>query len=162
MESLCQLADIRVREELDLAALPGRLNRVLPEGVRVTEAYEGGAACAALKWLRAEGLWEYAPGTDTGAAAAGLGALFAAPSLFVTRRTKRGEGPFDLAPHLRDVRFRAEGAFVRAEALVSASEPVVNPELLAGAARENAAALAPAFSRFRRRELYTEEGAAFR
>ena len=39
-ESLCQLSDIRVKEDVDLASLPGRLTAVMPEGLRFLDAYE--------------------------------------------------------------------------------------------------------------------------
>ena len=58
-ESLCQIADIRLREDVDLAALPERLTAVSPEGLRFTGAYENGDKPAELKWLEVRGLWEY-------------------------------------------------------------------------------------------------------
>lgn len=61
-ESLCQLADVRLRGDVDLAALPGTLNAVLPEGLRVQRCYENGAKPGELKWLRVKGTWEYGGG----------------------------------------------------------------------------------------------------
>ena len=43
-ESLCQMADIRVREDVDLSSLPARLTAVMPEGIRALEAYTKNAA----------------------------------------------------------------------------------------------------------------------
>ncbi len=148
-ESLCQLADIRVREETDLGELPLLLSKVMPEGFAVEAAYEGGSKPAELKWMRSDGVWEYPGGIPQGTAEI-LAALFARSSLMVTRRTKRGEGPFDLAPHIRDVRLTPEGRILRVELLCSVNEPVVNPELLVRAVREHCPEFAPDSARFRR------------
>ena len=57
--SLCQMADIRVREDVDIAALPAQLTAVMPEGLRVTDCYENAMKPAELKWMRVEGAWAY-------------------------------------------------------------------------------------------------------
>ena len=46
--SLCQMADIRVREDVDIAALPAQLTAVMPEGLRVTDCYENAMKPAEL------------------------------------------------------------------------------------------------------------------
>ena len=46
--SLCQIADIRVREDVDIAALPAQLTAVMPEGIRVTDCYENAMKPAEL------------------------------------------------------------------------------------------------------------------
>ena len=58
-ESMCQMADIRVREDIVLSSLPERLTAVMPEGLRFTDAYEDFDKPAELKWLEAEGLDAY-------------------------------------------------------------------------------------------------------
>ena len=45
-ESLCQLADIRVRADVDIATLPQKLTAVMPEGIVVTDCWEDGAKAA--------------------------------------------------------------------------------------------------------------------
>ena len=92
--SLCQIADIRVKEAVDLASLPARLTAVMPEGLEVTEAYENGEKPAALQWLRVEGRWEYDE-RDPVRMAEACTELFS-HSVEVLRRTKRGEGNFTL------------------------------------------------------------------
>ena len=159
-ESLCQMADIRVREEVDLAALPARLTAVMPEGFRFLEAYEDFAKPAELKWLAVEGLWEY-DAADAEAVAGELRALFSAP-VTVTRRTKRGEGPFTITDHVRDLTFAPETGAVRVRSAVSAAEPVVNPDLLTAAVKQNRPELAPDAAHFTRMALYKADGSPFR
>ncbi len=158
--SLCQIADIRLKEDVDLAELPARLSAVLPEGLCVTEAYEGGAKPAELKWLRVEGRWEYDE-RDAAAMAEQCRALFASP-VEVLRRTKRGEGMFPVTEHIRDLRFTPEEGAVIVSATVSCAEPVVNPDLLTAAVEQNLPSAAPDAGRFTRLALFRPDGSPFR
>ena len=144
-----------------IAALPGKLNAVSPEGVRFLAAYEPERKAALIKWLRVRCEFEY-DARDTAALLPELEAYFAAPQVTVTRRTKREEGEFDLAPNLRDAAWTAESGLITLECLISAQEPTVNPELLAASLREHAPELAPDFARFTRLETYDAELAVFR
>lgn len=159
-ESYCQLADIRVREDVDPATLPGRLNAVMPEGIEVTDAWEEGSKAAELQRLRALCRWEYdGPAAEKLPA---LRALFEREQLIVQRRTKRGEGPFDLLPHTRILSMEAEGNAVLVSCELSAAEPVVKPELLGKAVEENAPDLAPRAARCRRVRMLKKDGTEFR
>lgn len=161
MASECELMDFRVTRDVDLAALPGELNAVSPEGVRFLAAYEPERKAALIKWLRVRCEFEY-DARNTAALLPELEAYFAAPQVTVTRRTKRGEGEFDLTPNLRDVAWTAEPGLITLECLISAQEPTVNPELLAASLREHAPELAPDFARFTRLETYDADLAVFR
>lgn len=159
-ESLCQMADIRLRADVDPASLPERLTAVMPRGLRAVDCYEDGAKPALAKWLRAEGIWEY-DSRDTREAAQRLEAFFAG-EVTVIRRTKRGEGPFTLSPHVRELRFIPEEGLVRVECLVSCNEPVVNPDLLTAAVAQGLPDWTPDGAGFCRTALYTADGGAFR
>ena len=108
--SLCQIADIRVREDVDIAALPAQLTAVMPEGIRVTDCYENAMKPAELKWMRVNGTWEYDT-ADTKTVAAKCRELFSAP-VEVMRKTKRGEGLFTVTEHVRDLSFTAGDGIV--------------------------------------------------
>ena len=144
--SLCQIADIRVREDVDSAALPAQLTDVMPEGIRVTDCYENAMKPAELKWMRVEGVWEY-DAADTEAVAAKCRALFAQP-VEVLRKTKRGEGLFTVTDHVRE--------------FVSCADPVVNPELLTAAVRTHLPDCTPDGGRFCRMALYRADGTPYR
>lgn len=161
MASECELMDFRVTREVDLAALPETLNAVSPEGVRFLAAYEPERKAALIKWLRVRCEFEY-DSRDALALLPRLEAYFSSPEVKVTRRTKRGEGEFDLAPHLRDMAWTARPGLVQLECLVSAQEPTVNPELLTASLRERAPELAPDFARFTRLETYDGNMEVFR
>jgi len=161
VESFCELMDIRVREELDLKALPALLTKYMPEGIRVTGAWEGGLKSTGLKWLRVRGVLAYDGGED-GARAAALRSLFERPSLPVLRRTKSGESEFDLKSGLRELAVADAPEGVEIEAVLSAQDPSVNPELMTAALRRHAPALTPDFARFIRLETYRADMGLFR
>ena len=160
-ESRCQLADVKLREELPPDTAAERLNPVLPEGIRVLGAWEDGKKPAELKWMEASGCYVYHNGVPDGAAEK-LTALFAREELIVQRRTKRGEGAFDLAPHLRSVSVYVENGEVRLRFLCSINEPVVNPELLTRAVAAYAPELTPDSAVYCREKLFTEKMESFR
>ncbi len=160
-ESYCQLADIRVRRDVDIAALPAQLTAVMPEGIVVTGCWEEGEKAAALQTLEAQCRWEYSDPVGADRLAA-IKALFERKELIVQRKTKRGEGPFDLLPYVKVEDIRAEGSAVLLRVLLSAAEPVVKPELLSKAVQENAPELAPASVRCTRLKLLNKEGKLFR
>ena len=156
-ESLCELMDIRVREPVALDELPARLTAALPAGITVTETYEDARKCRELKWLRVRGLLVYDAGPPP---LPTLEALFARQTLPVLRRTKRGEGEWDLREGLHEIHVEAAPGGVALTAVISAQEPTVNPELLAAALRRYGPA--PNFASFTRLELFDEQMRIFR
>ncbi len=160
-ESVCELMDFRVKENIDLAALPAKLNATSPEGIRFLECYEPERKASAIKWLRAEGRFDY--DSVPGEAVVGeLSAFFARDSLPVTRRTKRGEGTLELSGNVRDFTCSPIEGGVKVSCLVSAQEPTVNPELLVKALEQLSPELKPDFAKFRRVELYDADMGVFR
>ena len=159
--SVCELMDFRLKEEVDLAALPQRLTAALPEGIEVTEAYEAVVKCANIKWLQIEGLFEYDERPyDTMAEA--LTDFYARDSIIITKKTKRGMGETDIRPAIRSIAFTAAEEGVSVSAVISAQEPTLNPELLNDALRQLQPDIAPDFAKFTRRETFDSEMHVFR
>jgi radical SAM-linked protein len=160
--SLCELLDIQLEDGDVLGTIPERLNPWLPEGVRALSAAEPVQKVGRLKWVRCEVELVY----DDAKAASRLEALqtfFARPSLVITKKTKRGLGELDLAPHIREAALTEAGETVlRLEAVVSAVEPTVNPSNLTDAISRNAPELSPDFARYRRLEVFDEKMQIFR
>lgn len=159
--SRCELMDFKLREDADLAQLPGRLTAVMPEGIEVLEAYEPERKTAALKWLQVEGVFEY-DARDPAAMAEALRAFYEQESIVITKKTKRGMGETDIRPGIRSIAFQAGADSVSVAAVVSAQEPTINPELLAEALRQKAPELAPDFAKFTRIETYDADMRIFR
>ncbi len=159
--SECELMDFRLKEDVDLSSLPARLTAVLPEGIEVLEAYEFTRKAAELKWLRVRGIWEY----DTRCAAEMLSPLsdfYAREQIVITKKTKRGMGETDIRPAIREIRFTQDGTDIKMEAVISAQEPTLNPELLADALRQLCPDTAPGFAKFTRIETYDKDMRIFR
>ena len=157
--SVCELMDFRLREDTELSSLPERLTRVLPEGIRVLEAYPGERKSALLKWLEIGGVLEYdrgAPDMER------LEEFFSRPEIVIEKKTKRGIGQSDIRPAIRDIGFERAGKAIRLRTVVSAQEPTLNPELLVSALRQLEPELAPDFAEFTRLETYDAELRVYR
>ena len=91
-----------------------------------------------------------------------LTAFYGAGEIPVVRKTKRGEGVLDIAPHIREMKMEAGEGVVTVEAVISVNEPTINPDLLVNALKQNAADIAPDFAKFKRVEIYDENMEIFR
>lgn len=160
-ESVCELMDFRVKEDVDLAAMPAQLTAALPEGICVTEAYEPERKCALIKWLEIEGIFEY-DDRDPAVLLPSLEEFYQRENIVITKKTKRGMGEMELKGQFSKLRLAAAEDGIRLSCIVSAQEPTVNPELLAEALRQLAPELAPDFAKFRRIETYDAEMKIFR
>jgi len=161
MASECELMDFKLAKDYELKDMPEKLTAALPEGIEVLEVYEPAVKCALLKWLRAEGIFEY-DSRDKEAMAEKLNEFFASDSIVITKKTKRGMGETDIKPGIREVKFTACREGVKVETVVSAQEPTINPDLIAEALRQLAPDLAPNFAKFTRIETYDSEMKIFR
>ena len=87
MESRCEILDFEIEDgAVELPALAGRLNAVLPAGIRVLSAYESARKVKELTRLQAEVTLEYDGGIPEGAQQA-LGAFFARESIVITKHS---------------------------------------------------------------------------
>ena len=159
--SECELMEFRLKEDVDLAELPARLTAALPEGIEILEAYEFTRKAAELKWLRVRGVFEY-DARDAAAMCDALWEFYARESIVITKKTKRGMGETDIRPAIREIAFSVEGNDAALEAVISAQEPTLNPDLLADALRQLQPEIAPDFARFTRLETYDKEMELFR
>ena len=151
--SLCEIMDFKLKGEADLQELPERLTAVMPEGIRVLEAYEPQRKVAELKWLQVEGRFDYDE-RDPAEMAAALQKFYRQETIVITKKTKRGMGETDIRPGIRQIRFTPGEKKVDITAVLSAQEPTINPELLAEALRQLSPEQAPDFAKFTRIETY--------
>ncbi len=160
-ESVCELMDFKMREELPCGEIRQRLASQFPEGIEVLDVYEAGRKVREIKWLRVSGVFEY---DERGAAAMAdkLNEFYAAESIVITKKTKRGVGQSDIRPAIREISFAPDADGVKMTALISAQEPTLNPELIAEALRQLRPDIAPDFAKFRRIEIFDENMAVFR
>lgn len=160
-ESVCEIMDFKLRQDADPKEIPARLTAVMPEGIFVTECYEQTRKVAELKYLEIEGVFEYDE-RDAVEMAKKLREFFAADEIVITKKTKRGMGESDIKSAIRGIEFLPEEGQVRVNAVISAQEPTLNPELLADALRQKAPELAPDFAKFRRIETFDAQMKLYR
>ena len=159
--SLCELMDFKLRDEAELSPLPARLSAALPEGLEVTDCYEPTRKAALLKYLRVSGLFEYDV-RDAEEMAQALRSFYSAGEIVIAKKTKRGMGETDIKASIQEISFEAKDRAVELEAVISAQEPTLNPELLWDALRQLAPDIAPDFAKFTRLETYDENMEIFR
>ena len=147
VSSRCEFLDFGLKEYVNLSEIPERLNAVAPEGIRVQSAWPAETKGATLKWLELEGR------LSGGEPAAFYRELYAAPSLPVIRKTKRGEREEDITPSIHLAEFEDAGDEVHCRLILSAQEPTLSPELFLSACGERA----PGYSAFTRVQAYTED-----
>ena len=151
--SVCELMDFQLAAEADLSEMPEKLTAAMPEGIRVTEVWPEGRKVKELKWLRISGTLEYDT-ADPARMRDGLQAFFAREQIVIRKKTKRGEGESDIAPAIRSVGFSTGEQCVILNAVISAQDPTLNPDLLIAALRQLAPELAPDFAEFTRIAVY--------
>lgn len=160
-ESVCEIMDFKMREDMPCEEIRKRLMTQFPEGIEVIDVYEAGRKVKEIKWLRISGVFEYDE-RDAAAMAEKLNEFYSTESIVITKKTKRGMGESDIRPAIREIGFERNGSDVFMNAVISAQEPTLNPELIADALRQLAPDIAPDFAKFRRLEIFDENMQVFR
>ena len=158
----CELLDFEVTQDSDGAGVAARLNTGMPTGLRVLDCYSAVRPIRELADLRAEVELEYDGGVPAGAVDA-LQELFARPELVIQKRTKRKDlADVDIAPMLRSVALTEGEGVIRADVIVQAQNPGLNPQLLGKAIERYLPELTPDFIRVRRKAVLDAKGDDFR
>lgn len=160
-ESVCEIMDFKMLEDMPCEEIKSRISDQFPEGIEVIDVYEMQRKVKEIKWLRISGVFEYDE-RDAAQMAEKLNEFYAAESIVITKKTKRGMGESDIRPTIKEISFEASGRDVILSAVISAQEPTLNPELIADALRQLAPEYAPDFAKFRRLEIFDENMKIFR
>lgn len=160
-ESVCEIMDFKMLEDMPCEEIKSRISGQFPEGIEVIDVYEMQRKVKEIKWLRISGVLEYDE-RDAAQMAEKLNEFYAAESIVITKKTKRGMGESDIRPAIKEISFEASGRDVILSAVISAQEPTLNPELIADALRQLAPEYAPDFAKFRRLEIFDENMEIFR
>ena len=162
--SLCEILDFELvgQEELSCEQIKAKLNRALPEGVRVRECYESDRKIKHLTHLDVAIFLEYDAGIPAGAAEA-IETLLNRESLIVTKRGKNGPVDQDIIPMISnlDIQTVSEQE-LELTARVCAQNPSLNPQQMVTAIETNLPQCRPDFTRIFRREVIDSQGAIFR
>ena len=91
-----------------------------------------------------------------------LNEFYSADSIVITKKIKRGVGESNIRPAIKKISFERLDSDVRMQAVISAQEPTLNPELIADALRQLTPDIAPDFAKFKRLEIFDENMEPFR
>lgn len=158
-ESICEIMEYAL--DAEIAITPEDMNAVLPQGVRVLAVYESDRKAKHLTELSVLLTMRYDHGVPDGAEAR-IDALLNGSKLMVEKRTKRGMEETDIRPMIRKTALSVENGEILLTARISAQNPSLNPALLTAAIERYIPQDKPDFVRYRRLEIYDEDGAVFR
>ena len=161
MESLCELMDFELRGDMPLSEIPAALNRTMPEGITVTEAYESPRKFKEVAFLRIRGELEYDDGSAE-AQAEKLRELFSRSELVVEKKTKRGSAESNIAEGISGMTLTPEDKKVVLEAVLSVQPVMISPMLLVEAIRKYLPDSVPDMARFTRLEALDADKEIFR
>jgi len=160
-ESVCEIMDFKMLEDMPCGEIKSRLSTQMPEGIEVLEVYEPERKVKEIKWLCVSGIFEY-DDRDAAAMAERLNEFYSADSIVITKKTKRGVGESNIRPAIKEISFEQLDSDVRMQAVISAQEPTLNPELITDALRQLTPDIAPDFAKFKRLEIFDENMEPFR
>ena len=162
VSSCCELLDFELEDSVDCATLPQLLNDKLVDGVRVLQAYDGGAKIRDLAYLHCNVELQYDQGVPAEAPVK-LGQLFASEQLVVEKKTKNGLQDQDLIPMIREIKVceAGEKALIL-DAIVCCQNPTLNPAQLVRAIEVYTPEYAPDHSVCCRIEIYNKNNEIFR
>ena len=162
--SLCEILDFELvgQEELSCEQIREKLNRALPEGVRVRECYESDRKVKHLTHLDVAIFLEYDAGVPAGAPEA-IQELFGRESLTVTKRGKNGPVDQDIIPMIFDLKVtQISGRELELTARVCAQNPSLNPQQIVTAIENELTEYKPDFAHIHRLETIADDGTIFR
>ncbi|MCL2366771.1 MAG: TIGR03936 family radical SAM-associated protein [Oscillospiraceae bacterium] len=159
MQSVCELMDVGLKAQVEMADLPGQITKYLPSGLEISEAYEPLRKFNELKWLEISGILYY--DTVPQDICQKLKTRFCASNIEVLKKTKRGMGTIDIAEYVRDIEFSGTSE-VYISAKISAQEPTIKPENILDALGGDFQVLAPDYAVFKRIEAFDSDMLIFR
>lgn len=160
-ESLCEIMDFKLAENVPAEEILSKLQHQLPEGIEAIDVYESERKVKELKWLKISGVLEYDE-RNCDEMVDKLSEFFNKESIVITKKTKRGMGESDIKPAIKEISFESVDGNVKLNAVISAQEPTLNPEHIVNALHQLYPEIAPDFAKFRRLEIYDENMSVFR
>ncbi|NLO48896.1 MAG: DUF2344 domain-containing protein [Clostridiales bacterium] len=160
-ESICEILDTELTDEMPFSAIPERLNPFLPEGITVLKAFEPVKKPTEIKYLQFISHMIF-NGEVNEQMAEKLKNFFASGNITILKKSKKGVNEVNLAPHIfrADVYCKDNRTLVL-DTLVSAQNPTVNPSHLIAAIKTLPEAFVPSFSMDSRVEIFDQTMTVF-
>ena len=150
--SVCELMDVGITYDISPDGLSRRINKVLPEGLKILDVYPPEWKFNYISWVEIRGLLYYDTGAPSGVVER-LTERFAEERIVISKKTKSGISDIDISKYFRDINFQQSGEVIMS-ARISAQNPSINPENLMGALYGEYKTLMPDFHDFTRIEIF--------
>jgi radical SAM-linked protein len=144
-ESSCELIDAALAEDVK----PDIIKVKLPEGITLIDSYTPERKFNDIAWIEISGKLYY-NNLVTQSIVDDLKNCLKRDSIIICKRTKRGHKDLDIAPYIKDVKFK-RGDDVSFVAKISAQNPTINADDLVNALDDE---LKPDYISIRRVEIY--------
>ena len=162
--SQCEILEFGLVGGASYEEVPAKLTAAMPEGIIIHECYPAERKLKDLTSLNYIMNFEY-PGGRPQEAEPAMIELLNKESLVIrkkSKKSKKGYTEVDLIPLIRGWNLECQSDTMTLDAVLSAQNPGLNPELLRAAFCEFYPELAPDFVTFHRREVLDTEGKPFR
>ena len=162
--SQCEILEFGLVGGASYEEVPAKLTAAMPEGIIIHECYPAERKLKDLTSLNYIMNFEY-PGGRPQEAEPAMIELLNKESLVIRKKSnksKKGYTEVDLIPLIRGWNLECQSDTMTLDAVLSAQNPCLNPELLRAAFCEFYPELAPDFVTFHRREVLDTEGKPFR
>lgn len=162
--SQCEILEFGLVGGVTAEELPARLTAAMPEGIQIHQCYPAQRKLKDLSYLNYIMNFEYPEGRPQETEPA-MRELLSRDSLVVQKKSnksKKGFTEVDLIPLIRSWNLECQSDTMTLDAVVSAQNPGLNPELIRAVFCSAYSQLAPDFVTFHRREVLDVEGKPFR
>ena len=162
--SQCEILEFGLLEGTEHADVPQRLTAAMPEGIIIHQCYPAERKLKELSSINYIMNFEYPAGRPQEAESA-MRDLLGRESLVVKKKSnksKKGFTEVDLITLIRSWNLECQSDTMTLDAIVSAQNPGMNPELLRAAFCQEYPQFAPDFVTFHRREVLDADGTVFR
>ena len=162
--SQCEILEFSLLDGVAAEAVPGRLTAAMPEGIVVHQCYPAQRKLKELACVNYIMNFEYQEGRPQACEPA-IQELLGSESLVVQKKSnksKKGYTEVDLIPLIRRWNLECQSDTMTLDAVLSAQNPGLNPELIRAAFCQRYPQFAPDFVTFHRREVLDGEGKVFR
>ena len=162
--SQCEILEFGLLEGTEHADVPQRLTAAMPEGIIIHQCYPAERKLKELSSINYIMNFEYPAGRPQEAESA-MRDLLGRESLVVKKKSnksKKGFTEVDLIALIRSWNLECQSDTMTLDAIVSAQNPGMNPELLRAAFCQEYPQFAPDFVTFHRREVLDADGTVFR
>jgi len=162
--SQCEILEFGLLDGVPAEEVPQRLTAAMPEGILIHKCYPAERKLKELASINYIMNFEYSEGRPQECEPA-MAELLSRESLVVKKKSnksKKGFTEVDLIPLIRSFNIECQSDTMTLDAVLSAQNPGLNPELLRAAFCEAYPDYAPDFVTFHRREVLDGEGKSFR